>query len=443
MSSQAIAIEGRLQAAIETEELNGLRLGALARTISMAVIAVWLGLQLPLAEVLFYWMLLAGFILAGWLPYDHLRRGKRWSWPRYVYPLVDAALLAFTLLVPNPLDAMTYPPPMFLRFGNEIYFFMLIASAIFYYRPHIVIWSGFCTAFAWGAGTLWIAFLPESHRFDWDTLHQSASLDEEIAYKLMPELVDLNQLGTQAIVFLLVAGCLALAVSRFRALMFNHAHAERERFNLSRYFSPNMVEELSRMDEPLGTARAQHVAILFADIVGFTSLAETQSPEKVFALLREVLGLMARQVFQHQGTLDKYLGDGIMATFGTPRGNGHEAKDALACALAILAGIEALNQQRKRRGEQLVEIGIGVHYGPVVLGDVGDQSRLEFSVVGDTVNVASRFERLTRELGVNLVVSSDLISALDESAQDLANGLHLSEPKHVRGRDKPVLVWTM
>ena len=80
-----------------------------------------------------------------------------------------------------------------------------------------------------------------------------------------------------------------------------------------------MVEELSNMDEPLGAARSQKVAILFADVVGFTGLAESQPPEKVLALLREVLKLMATRVFQHEGTLDKYLGDGIMATFGTPR----------------------------------------------------------------------------------------------------------------------------
>lgn len=443
MSSQAIATEGRLQAAIDAEELKGLRLGALARAISMAVIATWLGIQLPLSEVPFYWLLLAGFVLAGWLPYDHLRRGNRWSWPRYVYPLVDAVLLAFTLLTPNPLDAVTYPPPMFLRFGNEIYFFMLIASAIFYYRPHIVIWSGACVTLAWGLGTLWIAFLPESQLFDWDTLYQFPNVDEEVAYKLMPELVDLNQLGTQAIVFLLVAGCLALAVSRFRALILSHAHAERERSNLARYFSPNMVEELSKIDEPLGTARAQRAAILFADIVGFTSLAELQPPEKVFALLREVLGLMSRQVFLHDGTLDKYLGDGIMATFGTPHNSGHEAKDALACARHILADINTLNQERKSRGEQQVKIGIGVHLGPVVLGDVGDESRLEFAVVGDTVNLASRFERLTRELDVNLVVSGDLISALGEDAQNLTENLHHSAPQQVRGRDKPVTIWTM
>ncbi len=90
-----------------------------------------------------------------------------------------------------------------------------------------------------------------------------------------------------------------------------------------------------------------------------------------------------------------------------------------------------------------MEVGIGVHFGPVVLGDVGDESRLEFAVVGDTVNVASRFERLTRELGVHLVVSGDLISALSEGAHKLVAGLDHGAPQRVRGREEPVPVWTM
>lgn len=443
MSLQTMAVEDRLQTALEQEELKGLRLLALTRMVSIGVIAVWLGFQVPLSEVTYFWTLLVGFVLAGWLPYDHRRRGKRWRWPRYVYPLVDATLLTFTLLAPNPLEAVPFPSPINLRFGNEIYFFLLIASTVFYYAPRIVIWSGICATLSWSVGTLWIAFLPASQLFSIDTFHQFPVVADEIAYFLTPEMVNLNALGTQGIVFLLVAGCLALAVSRSRALMINHANAERERSNLARHFSPNMVEELSNMDEPLGTARSQSVAILFADIVGFTSLSETQSPEKILALLREVLGLMARQVFLHDGTLDKYLGDGIMATFGTPRSNGHEAEDALACARDILGDMAALNQRRETRGEPQVEVGIGAHFGPVVLGDVGDESRLEFAVVGDTVNVASRFERLTRDLGVHLVVSGDLISALSAGARKLVAGLDQGAPQRVRGREKPVPVWTM
>ena len=204
-----------------------------------------------------------------------------------------------------------------------------------------------------------------------------------------------------------------------------------------------MVEELSNMDEPLGAARSQKVAILFADVVGFTGLAESQPPEKVLALLREVLKLMATRVFQHEGTLDKHLGDGIMATFGTPRTDGREAENALACARGMLEDMTVLNKVREARGEPPISLGIGVHFGPVVLGDVGDEHRLEVAVVGDAVNVASRFERLTRELGVALVASGELVTALGEGRQALVEGLVHAAPQLLRGREKPVPVWTL
>jgi adenylate cyclase len=443
MGTPTMGYEDRLHAAFEREELRGLRLGAQVRLVSMGVIAAWLTFQIPAEEIAYYWVLLTGFVLAGWLPYEHRRRGRRWRWPRYVYPFVDAALLTFCLLAPNPLDEETYPPQLFLRFGNEIYFFLLIASTVFHYTPRVVLWSGLSAVLTWGAGTLWIASLPGSVLFSHGRLHALPTTGEEVAYILTPRLVDLNVLAEQAIVFLLVAGTLALAVSRFRALLMSHAEAERQRANLARHFSPNMVEELSRMDEPLRAARSQSAAILFADVVGFTRLAETRAPEDVLALLREVLGLMARRVFRHGGTLDKYLGDGIMATFGTPRASGREAEDALACARGILADVAAMNAQRSSSAAPPVEVGIGLHFGPVVVGDVGDESRLELTVVGDTVNTASRLERLTRDLGVHLVVSGAVISALGARAQDLAADLVPRTPQQLRGRQAPAAVWTL
>ena len=118
--------------------------------------------------------------------------------------------------------------------------------------------------------------------------------------------------------FLIVAMTLALAARRANALLISHAGIERERTNLARYFSPNVVEQLSRNDEPLKQVRTQNVAVLFADIVDFTAYADGRSPMEVIGTLRQFHERMEREVFRHDGTLDKYLGDGLMATFGTP-----------------------------------------------------------------------------------------------------------------------------
>jgi adenylate cyclase len=249
----------------------------------------------------------------------------------------------------------------------------------------------------------------------------------------------------QDIVFLLVAGVLAVAARRNRSLVFRHAKAERARSNLARHFSPNMVEELANMDEPLGEGRSQDVGVLFADVFGFSGIAEAIKPSEVLALLRELHAIMARQVFAHGGTVDKYLGDGIMATFGTPRKGEHDAADALACARGILEDLALWNESRIASGIRPIRLGVGVHYGPVVLGDIGDEHRLEFAVVGDTVNVASRAERLTRELDVDLVASDDLIEAVrkEGNGETLFQGMEEAPPQVIRGRAAQLSIWTM
>jgi adenylate cyclase len=154
---------------------------------------------------------------------------------------------------------------------------------------------------------------------------------------------------------------------------------------------------------------------------------------------------MARCVFDHEGTIDKYIGDALMATFGTPRAGSRDATQALRCAQAMIRTIAAWNVERARAGEGTVAIGVGVHYGPVAIGDVGDPQYLAFAVVGDTVNVASRLQGLTRGLRVSLVVSQDLIDAvlaegiLEEG--ELA-ALERVEAQSIRGRDGLVTVWT-
>ena len=177
---------------------------------------------------------------------------------------------------------------------------------------------------------------------------------------------------------------------------------------------------------------------MFADIVGFTELAENRSPDDVLTLLREVHGIAARQVFAHHGTLDKYLGDGVMATFGTPRVGDDDADRALACAKAILRDLAQFNAGQSGAP---VRLGIGLHYGDVVLGDIGSDERLEYTVIGDTVNVASRLERLTREVGEDLVISDALYQRLQDTS--LAEGLTKGEPRQLRGREEPVAFWSL
>jgi class 3 adenylate cyclase len=205
-----------------------------------------------------------------------------------------------------------------------------------------------------------------------------------------------------------------------------------------------LVEELSKNDEPLKQVRTQNVAVLFVDIVGFTAFADTRTPEEVVRTLREFHALMEQEVFRHSGTLDKYLGDGLMATFGTPFAGKDDASNALRCAQAMMAAADRWNGERKAAGEAPIRVSFGLHYGPVVLGDIG-LTCLEFAVIGSTVNAASRLEALTRTLDCALVVSDDLVrraKAEIGSADAVFQPLKAQAPQAIRGLEHPIAIWT-
>jgi adenylate cyclase len=233
-------------------------------------------------------------------------------------------------------------------------------------------------------------------------------------------------------------------IDRLRELDGRRAAAERARANLARYFSPNIVDMLAQRDEPLGEVRRQTVAVLFVDIVGFTRMAERMPPEAVVTMLRQFHERMTAQIFACGGTVEKYIGDAVFAVFGLPTAGADDAANALRCAELMLATLAEWNRERCRENEPPLAIGIGLNYGPAVIGDVGSEQSLSFTVIGDTVNTASRLQALTRNLETPLVVGDALVCAAKSGAAGAAligrlqdRGEHL-----VRGRESAIRIWT-
>lgn len=443
-NSQTESLENRLGTAFQEQEREGLKLAAHLRAVAMLAISIWVFLLLGHAAW-FYIPVTGLFVVSGYLHYGLSRRGFRSDGHAFLFFFVDVVLVTFALLVPNPLLAdslLVWPEQMAFRFGNFNYYYMMIALfALGSYSARAMLFAGAACVLSWVAGVVWISTFPE-------TLFEIPGFDESEARMtrfLDPFYVSLDLRVTEILVLLLTTAILATSVARGRRLIREQVHAARERSNLARYFPPNIVEEIAGHDNVLGTVRSQKVAVMFADMVGFTRMAEMVTPEELIDMLRAFHQRVESSVFEHGGTLDKYLGDGVMATFGTPEPGPADATNAIRCARQILELIEDWNERREAAGFPAVKLSIGIHFGEVVVGDVGTKRRLEFAVIGDTVNVASRLEESTRAIGCRMVVSNDLVEAAIASTPDDAEGLLVGFRPHenleLRGREGAINVW--
>jgi adenylate cyclase len=430
------------EAALADSKREGLWLAVRARWVALAVIALTLPIMNPHWEVIYYIVSLGLFAVIGWA---QLKVGKAGvSRPELFLMFCDLALLTFIAVVPNPWSPGGWPIGMQFRFNTFIYFFVLLATAPLAYSWRTVIAMGTWTAALWAVGVGWVWLQPETHAALAERVRAAVGSDVRMFALIDPTAIHIAARFQEIVVFLIVAVTLAVAVRRSNALLVSHAGIERERTNLARYFSPNVVEQLSKNDEPLKQVRTENVAVLFADIVGFTAYADGRSPAEVIGTLRRFHERMEREIFRHEGTLDKYLGDGLMATFGTPFPGASDAGNALRCAQTMLGAIDDLNRERRHRGEPPIRISIGLHYGQVVLGDIG-LNRLEFAVIGTTVNAASRLESLTREFGCAIIASDDLVQrARAETSSSDADFTHLvAQPSQaIRGLEQPLGIWT-
>jgi adenylate cyclase len=430
------------EAALANSKREGLLLAVRARWVALAVTAATLPIINPNWEVIYYVLMLSLFAAIGWAQLKIGKPGR--SQPELFLMFCDLALLTFLSVAPNPWSTVNWPVAMQFRFDSFIYFFVFLATATLAYSWRTVVAMGVWTSVLWIIAVAWVYLQPETHAALSERVRAAVNSDIRLFEIIDPAAIGIGQRIQQVIVFVIVALTLAMAARRSNALLISHAGIERERTNLARYFSPNVVEQLSGNDEPLKQVRTQNVAVLFADIVGFTGYADGRSPTEVIGTLRLFYERMEREVFRHDGTLDKYLGDGLMATFGTPFTGDSDAGNALRCAQAMIVSMDELNFERKNRIEPPIRLSLGLHYGQVVLGDIG-LNRLEFAVIGTTVNAASRLESLTREFGCVLVASNQLVQrARTEISSAEADFINLVEqpPRTVRGIEQPVGIWT-
>jgi adenylate cyclase len=208
----------------------------------------------------------------------------------------------------------------------------------------------------------------------------------------------------------------------------------------SRYFSPGVVSRISsEADTLLGVGgRTQEVAVMFCDIRDFATITEKLPPSDVVEFLSQYHTRMVEVIFGFGGTIDKFIGDAIMVTFGTPDPSDDDAERSVRAGLAMNTALAELNADRERRSLAKIRHGIGIHFGPVIAGNIGTEDRLEYTVIGDTVNVASRIQDACKSVGEALLISDAVKRRLPPDIQ-----VRSLPEQRVKGRQAPVQVFAV
>ncbi len=359
------------------------------------------------------------------------------AWRKLFHPLIpyafvtfDIGLLTVQLLMLTGAMGMSSTLVFSLPAAALVYVFLVHASMR--YRPWLVVYAAALFLIGIGVGEVLIGAAGGAA---FEQMHGDGPMRGPEAmggfaqFTVFPVAI----VGLCALILFVIS-------KRTRRLLLESIEQGRRASRLARYFSPNMAGELGATPEAeLLAGRRQPAAVLFVDVRGFTEMAETMSTQELGTFLSEFRTRLTRPVFALGGTVDKFIGDAVMVVFGTPRHQADDACRALSCAVAMLEEAETWSDERVREGKPAVAIGIGVHYGEVFAGALGDHQVLEYTVIGDTVNVAERLEKLTRAVDASLVVSAPLLRAAGETGE--APRWRRLPAQQLRGHRQPIEVF--
>ncbi len=204
-----------------------------------------------------------------------------------------------------------------------------------------------------------------------------------------------------------------------------------------RYVNDKVIEQVIQSRDSLALeGKKRYVTVLFADIRGYTTRSEKMPPESLVQDLNQYLAAMVEAIQSRNGMIDKFIGDGIMALFGVPLDDPNHTLHAVEAATAMLASLDRLNRKLIDKGREPIAIGIGIHTGEAVIGNIGSPEKMEYTAIGDVVNTAARIESLTRKLDANILISGDAFSALEGRIA----GEHKGE-QSLKGKDRPVSIY--
>ncbi|MFV2091973.1 MAG: adenylate/guanylate cyclase domain-containing protein, partial [Hyphomicrobiales bacterium] len=392
-------LSSRLARAFAHDQSQALMLAAKVRGLAILPIVIWLSFQtMPNAAAYWWQITTAGiFLPLSLLHYFAARHGGQRFLAVYALFAVDTMVMGLFFATANPFVDVSVPAATAFALAPFFWFLFFLIHAAFSANWRLVVWTGGSIMVVRALQVVWIANRPGTKT---DIEFPILSVQDRLAAAMDPNfLIVYDRIGDLIGVASFTIAT-AFLVWRSHQILERQVLAERARAQISRYVSTAVVDEVMAQGGRFIVPREADVGVLFVDVVGFTAMAEKFSPEQSINFLRQLHGRLAEAIFSHNGAIDKFLGDGLMATFGgsvpSSAKNAHAAVNALAAGIDMVSAIDDWNTERAASHEPRVDIGVGVDFGPAIIGDVGDNRRLEFTVVGDTVNVAARVEALTR-----------------------------------------------
>jgi adenylate cyclase len=323
------------------------------------------------------------------------------------------------------------PPSFSLKAPTLLYVFIFIALRALRFDARYVLLAGVAAAVGWAAMILYVL------AYD---VEGGTPITRNYVIYLTSNSILLGAEFDKIISILIVTALLVVTLTRARRLLVRSVKEQQATSALSRFFAPEIAERIRGSEQEIraGEGQAREAAILTTDIRRFTQLSAALAPTAVIALLTDYQSRLVPIIQQHGGVIDKFLGDGILATFGCALPSPTYAADALRAALAIQDAAAAWSGERVARGETALDVGTAVTTGRVIFGAIGDESRLEFTVIGDAVNLAAKLDKHSKVEGVHALATAKAHALAVSQGFIAPRALEMRASRKVEGVGPPV-----
>jgi len=355
-------------------------------------------------------------------------RGRLPGWVLTLSVVVDMAMLLGLIWTFH----LQYDQPasFYLKAPTLLYVFIFIALRALRFEARFVILAGLVAAAGWALMILYVVTADA----------QDMMITRDYVEYLTSNSILIGAEIDKIVSILMVTLIIAVAIARARALLIRSVAEAAAARELSRFFSPEIADRITRSEERImaGHGVFREAAILTLDVRGFTRLTVERPADEVIQFLTEYQHRVVPIIQRHQGAIDKFLGDGILATFGAATPSDRAAADALAALDDVMAAVDDWNAERRTAGLDPVRIGGAIATGRVLFGAVGDESRLEYTVIGDPVNLAAKLEKHTKAEGVRALTTREALEQAVAQGYRRPDGVETRDARAVDGVGHPV-----